>query len=128
MPEPSSVCRSGFRARTFGAPRNDAGVTFLTPFGFPCSAAPCGFRPAPYFDSYRIIETRQLRNQQEKIMSSLKGKVAVVTGASKGTRAGHAQSLSAAGASVVVNYASSKDGADRVVADITAKGGKAIAV
>jgi len=61
-------------------------------------------------------------------MSNLKGKVAVVTGASKGIGAGIAKSLGAAGASVVVNYASSKDGAERVVADITANGGKAIAV
>ena len=61
-------------------------------------------------------------------MSDLKGKVAVVTGASKGIGAGIARSLSAAGAAVVVNYASGKDGAERVVADITAKGGKAIAV
>ena len=61
-------------------------------------------------------------------MSNLKGKVAVVTGASKGIGAGIAKSLSAAGASVVVNYASSKDGAERVVADIAASGGKAIAV
>jgi 3-oxoacyl-[acyl-carrier protein] reductase len=61
-------------------------------------------------------------------MSGLSGKVAVVTGASKGIGAGIATALGAAGASVVVNYASSKDGADRVVSEITAKGGKAIAV
>ena len=61
-------------------------------------------------------------------MSNLKGKVAVVTGASKGIGAGIAESFAAAGASVVVNYASSREGADRVVRDITSKGGKAIAV
>jgi len=61
-------------------------------------------------------------------MSKLQGKVAVVTGASKGIGAGIAKSLAAEGASVVVNYASSKEGADRVVAEINGKGGKAIAV
>lgn len=61
-------------------------------------------------------------------MSNLKGKVAVVTGASKGIGAGIAKSLGAAGAAVVVNYASSKDGAEKVVAEIKAQGGKAIAV
>ena len=61
-------------------------------------------------------------------MSNLSGKVAIVTGASKGIGAGVAKSLAAAGAAVVVNYASSRDGAERVVADIKAKGGKAIAV
>jgi 3-oxoacyl-[acyl-carrier protein] reductase len=61
-------------------------------------------------------------------MSDLKGKIAVVTGASKGIGAGIAKALAAAGAAVVVNYSSSKAGADRVVAEITGKGGKAIAV
>jgi 3-oxoacyl-[acyl-carrier protein] reductase len=61
-------------------------------------------------------------------MSKLKGKVAVVTGASKGIGAGIAKGLAAEGASVVVNYASSKEGAERVVKEITDKGGKAIAV
>src|SRR2546425_6312749 len=61
-------------------------------------------------------------------MSDLKGKVAVVTGASKGIGAAIAKSLSAAGAAVVVNYSFSKEGADRVVADIKANGGKAIAI
>jgi 3-oxoacyl-[acyl-carrier protein] reductase len=61
-------------------------------------------------------------------MSKLTGKVAVVTGASKGIGAGIAKGLADAGASVVVNYASSKEGADRVVAEISSKGGKAIAV
>jgi 3-oxoacyl-[acyl-carrier protein] reductase len=61
-------------------------------------------------------------------MSKLSGKVAVVTGASKGIGASIAQHFGAAGASVVVNYSSSKAGADAVVAKIVAKGGKAIAV
>jgi 3-oxoacyl-[acyl-carrier protein] reductase len=61
-------------------------------------------------------------------MNRLSGKTAVVTGASKGIGAGIAKGLAAEGAAVVINYASSKNGADRVVADIKAKGGKAIAV
>ena len=61
-------------------------------------------------------------------MNKLAGKVAVVTGASKGIGASIAEHLGAEGASVVVNYASSREGADRVVKKIQANGGKAIAV
>jgi 3-oxoacyl-[acyl-carrier protein] reductase len=61
-------------------------------------------------------------------MNKLEGKVAVVTGASKGIGAGIAKALAKDGASVVVNYASSKEGADAVVEAIKASGGKAIAV
>jgi len=61
-------------------------------------------------------------------MSNLAGKVAVVTGASKGIGAGIARELAAAGAAVVVNYAAAKDDAERVVASIQQKGGKAVAV
>ena len=61
-------------------------------------------------------------------MSRLEGKVAVVTGASKGIGASITEHFGAEGASVVVNYASSKSGADAVVKRIAAKGGKAIAV
>jgi 3-oxoacyl-[acyl-carrier protein] reductase len=61
-------------------------------------------------------------------MGKLTGKVAIVTGASKGIGAGIAKNLAEAGAAVVVNYSSSKEGADRVVAEISGKGGKAVAV
>ena len=61
-------------------------------------------------------------------MHELRDKIAIVTGASKGIGAGIAKAFGVAGAAVVVNYATSKEGADRVVAEIVGKGGKAIAV
>jgi len=61
-------------------------------------------------------------------MNKLANKVAVVTGASKGIGAQTAKGLAAEGASVVVNYSSSKEGADKVVAEIKSKGGKAVAI
>src|SRR4051795_6339258 len=65
---------------------------------------------------------------ENNMSNRLSGKVAVVTGASKGIGASIARHLAAEGASVVVNYASSKEGADRIVAEIRGQGGKAVAI
>src|SRR5277367_3120233 len=75
-----------------------------------------------------VIEMSKRRHSSGGIMSKLSNRVAVVTGASKGIGAGIAKALAAEGASVVVNYASSKNGADTVVKEIADAGGKAVAV
>src|SRR5262245_18364898 len=76
--------------------------------------------------SYPVRGPRATREGHD--MRKLENKVAIVTGASKGIGASIAKHLAQEGAAVVINYASSKDDADRVVAEITDKGGTAIAV
>jgi 3-oxoacyl-[acyl-carrier protein] reductase len=82
-------------------------------------------RSLPSPDHLEIATTKENKKMNTK---KLAGKIAVVTGASKGIGAEIAKHLAADGAAVVVNYASSKEGADRVVDEITKRGGKAIAV
>src|SRR6186713_3061177 len=77
-----------------------------------------------YTVRYRTGENERVNAMSQK----LAGKVAIVTGASKGIGAEIAVQLAAEGAAVVVNYSSSKAGADKVVEKITKKGGKAVAV
>jgi 3-oxoacyl-[acyl-carrier protein] reductase len=78
----------------------------------------------------RAVISEPIRPHRKELNMSkkLEGKVAVVTGASKGIGSSIAVHMAAEGASVVVNYATSKDGADRVVNEIVSKGGKAVAV
>src|SRR5437764_3596892 len=76
-----------------------------------------------------MFTVRYITLTRKDIMSGkLQGKVAIVTGASKGIGASIAVHLGREGAAVVVNYSSSKQGADRVVGEITGAGGKAVAV
>ena len=80
------------------------------------------------FDSCTSVEVKLTSILLSFIMSKLLGKVAVVTGGSKGIGAGIAKALAAEGASVVVNYSTSKEGADRVVDEITKRSGRAVAI
>src|SRR5439155_21453922 len=100
------------------------------PMPNPPPSHPLGGKAAGRERPSRVYCTpRYTTRPKETVMSKkLSGKVAVVTGASKGIGAEIALHLAAEGASVVVNYASSKAGADKVVAAITGSGGKAVAV
>jgi 3-oxoacyl-[acyl-carrier protein] reductase len=73
-------------------------------------------------------KAKALSEREDHIMKRLDNKVAIVTGASKGIGAGIAKAFGAEGAAVIVNYASDQAGAERVVREITGKGGRAVAV
>src|SRR6202011_1441710 len=77
---------------------------------------------------YEVFNAELQSLERGQTMLRLEGKVALVSGASKGIGAGIAKGLAAAGASVAVNYASDRRGAEAVVAAITASGGRAIVV
>jgi len=81
-----------------------------------------------HYETSLPLFRKAIQEKANMATKKLAGKVAVVTGASKGIGAAIAKHLADEGASVVVNYASSKEGAERVVGEITGKGGKAIAV
>jgi NAD(P)-dependent dehydrogenase (short-subunit alcohol dehydrogenase family) len=85
------------------------------------------FQLCHQFDSCRNVETMTF-DRGSRGMKNLQGKVALVTGASKGIGAEIARELAERGAAVAVNYSGSKAAAEKVVAEIKAKGGKAIAV
>src|SRR5881398_3066320 len=90
-------------------------------------AFPAINRRLPSVDESKPTNDKKIRRNKMK-NGKLINQVAVVTGASKGIGAGIAKHLAAEGAAVVVNYASAKTDADKVVDEITKRGGKAVAV